>query len=99
VDFFTREVRPELVAAGATPLACLQTEYAENTFPALPVRTGEHVFVWFARLGQLADLAAHRDRLAGSEHWRHHVQPALAGQLVGPPEELRLAPTSRSALR
>lgn len=28
--------------------ACLVTEPAENTFPALPVRTGEHVLVWFA---------------------------------------------------
>jgi hypothetical protein len=33
----------------AAPLACLSTEYAENTFPALPVRAGEHVFVWFSR--------------------------------------------------
>src|SRR5690348_8073698 len=24
------------------------TELAENTFPQLPVREGEHVFVWFA---------------------------------------------------
>ncbi|PRY57365.1 NIPSNAP family protein [Glycomyces artemisiae] len=30
------------------PLACLETEPAENTFPALPVRTGEDVLVWFA---------------------------------------------------
>ncbi|MFB9659924.1 NIPSNAP family protein [Glycomyces mayteni] len=30
------------------PLACLETEPAENTFPALPVRTGEDALVWFA---------------------------------------------------
>ena len=27
------------------PLASFTTEYAENTFPALPVREGEHAFV------------------------------------------------------
>ncbi|HWS39314.1 MAG TPA: NIPSNAP family protein [Actinoplanes sp.] len=27
-------------------LAALATEYAENDFPALPVREGEHVFAW-----------------------------------------------------
>jgi hypothetical protein len=31
------------------PLASFETEPAENNFPALPVRTGEHVFVWFSR--------------------------------------------------
>src|SRR5262249_4577173 len=35
--FLEREARPRLTTAGATPLAWLQTEYAENTFPALPV--------------------------------------------------------------
>ena len=48
-DFFDRQARPVLIDAGATPLACLQTEHAENTFPALPVRTGENVFAWLAR--------------------------------------------------
>ncbi|BCJ47779.1 NIPSNAP family protein [Actinoplanes ianthinogenes] len=28
-------------------LAVLTTEYAENNFPPLPVREGEHAFVWF----------------------------------------------------
>lgn len=31
------------------PLASFETEPAENNFPALPVRTGEDVFVWFSR--------------------------------------------------
>jgi hypothetical protein len=30
-------------------VAVLSTEYAANDFPALPVREGEHAFVWFAR--------------------------------------------------
>jgi hypothetical protein len=44
----TRDFR-ELVTTEFAPLASFETEYAENTFPALPVRTGEHVYVWFVR--------------------------------------------------
>lgn len=44
----TRDFR-EFVTAEFAPLASFETEYAENTFPALPVRTGEHVYVWFVR--------------------------------------------------
>lgn len=36
-------------AHGAHVLAALKTEPAVNTFPALPVREGEHVFVWLSR--------------------------------------------------
>jgi len=43
-DFFAAEVAPL-----APVLAAFETEYAENTFPALPVRAGEHVYVWFTR--------------------------------------------------
>src|ERR1043165_5422183 len=49
VAFFERQGRPVLAETGAVPLACLQTEHAQNTFPALPVRTGENAFVWLAR--------------------------------------------------
>ena len=41
------------------PLATFTTEYAENTFPALPVRAGEHAFVWFARFDDQAALDRH----------------------------------------
>ncbi|WP_086819185.1 NIPSNAP family protein [Allokutzneria sp. NRRL B-24872] len=34
---------------GYEPLVCLRSEYAANTFPALPVREGEHVFVTVER--------------------------------------------------
>ncbi|MEV6522471.1 NIPSNAP family protein [Longispora sp. NPDC051575] len=46
-DLFERRLRPVLTAAGAEPLAPHRTEHAENTFPALPVRTGEDVYCWF----------------------------------------------------
>lgn len=34
-------------ALGGTPLARFETEPTENTYPALPVRTGEDLLAWF----------------------------------------------------
>jgi hypothetical protein len=75
--------RPHERELHPAPLARLQTEHAENTFPALPVRTGEEVFVWFTRFENQADL----DRYV-----RQTPVPARA-------QRLRLAPTARSLLR
>lgn len=94
LDFFQSQLRPVLVETGATPLGCLQTEYAENTFPALPVRTGEHAFVWFARFRSPAELDHHLRRLADAP-----VLLTLSAMLSGAPQRLRLAPTARSLLR
>jgi len=99
VDFFDRQVRPVLVETGATPLACLQTEHAENTFPALPVRTGENVFVWFAQFPSPTRLSDHLHRLERSDRWQDRVLPTLSAMLASPPQQLRLAPTARSLLR
>jgi hypothetical protein len=99
VDFFDRRLRPVLVETGAAPLACFQTEHAENTFPALPVRAGENVFAWFARLPSPAHLSDHLHRLDRSERWHDRVLPALSAMLDRAPQRLRLAPTARSLLR
>jgi len=40
---------PALAATGSPPLGVFVEEPGENTFPALPVRTGEHVVVWVQR--------------------------------------------------
>jgi len=98
-DFFDRLARPVLTGAGATPLACLQTEHAENTFPALPVRTGENVFAWLARFPGPAALDDHLRQIERSADWRDHVLPALSALITGAPQQLRLAPTARSLLR
>jgi quinol monooxygenase YgiN len=98
-DFFDRQARPVLTEAGATPLACLQTEHAENTFPALPVRTGENVFAWLARFPSPARLDDHLRRIERSAEWRDRVLPALSALITGTPQRLRLAPTARSQLR
>src|SRR5204863_2686181 len=49
VEFFEKTVNPAAIGSGVTVLAYFTTEHSENTFPALPVREGENVFVWFAR--------------------------------------------------
>ncbi|WP_327088914.1 NIPSNAP family protein [Nonomuraea sp. NBC_01738] len=97
-EFFDQQIRPALTEAGGTPLACLQTEHAANTFPALPVRTGENVFVWFARFSDERHLNEHLDRLERSARWRDKVLPALSARLTRTPQRLRLAPTARSLL-
>lgn len=95
-DFFERIVAPRLAATGARPFAMLETEPGANTFPRLPVREGEHVFVWLARF---ADAAAHERAaaaLARDLPWMLEVQPALQRHLIAPAEVLRLGPTARS---
>jgi hypothetical protein len=61
---FDREIAPALAAAGAPPLAVLRTLHADNTFPALPVRAGEHAFVWMCRFAD-PDRARAADELVG----------------------------------
>jgi hypothetical protein len=85
---FDTAVRPALVAAGGAPIACLRTEYAENTFPALPVRTGEHAFVWLTRFGGTGDADVYCGGLA-----------AAMALLPRVPQQVWLAPTGRSWLR
>jgi quinol monooxygenase YgiN len=97
-DFFEREAGPVLAEAGAVPLALLQTEYAENTFPGLPVRTGENVFVWFASFPGPDQLRDHLRRIEGAARWRDQVLPTLSAMITGVPQRLRLAPTARSLL-
>jgi hypothetical protein len=81
-------LRPALAAAGGPPIAFLQTEYAANTFPALPVREGEHAFVWLSRFDGPAELNAHCGQIG-----------PVVSELPGVLQHLRLAPTVRSWLR
>ena len=98
LEFFAAELHPSFAAAGASAIASFTTEYATNTFPRLPVREGEHVFAWFSRFADVATHAAFRERLVAAPEWRARAV-ALAQRLQGPPQILRLAPTSRSRLR
>jgi NIPSNAP len=98
MEFFDRQARPVLAQTGAAPLACLQTEHSKNTFPELPVCTGENVFAWFARFPSLTQLSDHLRQLERSDRWQERVLPALSAVLTRTPQRLRLAPTARSLL-
>jgi hypothetical protein len=98
-DFFVRAVAPALTEAGATILAAYATEHSPNNYPRLPIREGEHVFVWFARFADVAAYEEHRAALARSRRWRDDIAGALAQRLDGVPEVRRLLPTARSRMR
>jgi hypothetical protein len=70
VHFFKKAVKPVVADVGATVLAYFVTEDSENTFPALPVREGEKVFVWFARFNDPAAYERYIAALAQSPRWR-----------------------------
>jgi hypothetical protein len=99
VDFFETRIVPVLCAAGAALLGYYVTEPAENTFPRLPVREGEHVFVWFASFAAEAAYTAYQTALAADQAWITTLVPALRGWLSGPEDVLELAPTRRSLVR
>jgi len=98
LEFFAADLQPAVAAAGARVIASFSTEYARNTFPRLTVREGEHVFAWFARFEDMAAYARYREALIGAPGWRA-LAVSLARRLQGPPQVLRLAPSSRSRLR
>lgn len=75
-----------------------ETEPAENTFPRLPVREGEHMFVWFARFADVGAYNQHLAELQESRRWREVVRPTLDRHLASLPETWRLTPTARSRL-
>ena len=97
-EFFASELQPHWQRAGASIIAQMVSEHSPNTFPSLPVRERENVFVWFSMFGDQAGIDAHRRALADSPEWR-----ALSGQLSlwthHPIETLRLEPTARSRLQ
>ena len=74
---------PALRESGLSPLAHFVTEPSPNTFPALPVREGENVFVWFAGVPGPGARVPPLPAAAGLD--RHAV--------------LELEPTRRSLLR
>ncbi len=91
VPFFERVIAPTVRTRGGSILAYFVTEASENTFPSLPIREGEDVFVWFAgfhertiqRRGEDPDT----DRAVAEAPGLRDLQKIL-----------RLAPTARSVL-
>ena len=98
VQFFDKTVKPAVIGSGAMVLAYFVTEHSENTFPALPVREGENVFVWFARFNDSAAYERHVAALTQFPRWRDEISKELALRLKREPEILKLSPTTRSLL-
>jgi hypothetical protein len=92
LEFFEYELAPRLTSPGASILATFVTENHPNTFPALPVREGENVFVSFARF---ANREAY-DEFAGSKS-AHEFE--ASAHIKGKPEAVLLAATARSLVR
>lgn len=85
LERFREVVRPALAGAGWQLLGCFETENHENTFPALPVREGEHVLVYLA--SRPAAAPGGDDSAVGD-----------AGARLGATTILSLEPTRRSPL-
>lgn len=90
-------MRALLAAAGATPLATLVSEPAQNTFPRLPVREGESVVAWFSQFRDRDAYDRTRAALQASPGWRR-AEGALLRAAPRGPDVLLLAPTARSRL-
>jgi hypothetical protein len=90
---FEDPLRQQIAATGLDIVATLVTEDSPNTFPRLPVREGERVWVALGRLPQIAGQDRIRAALEASSIWSS-VQP----HLIREAEVLRLTPTPRSLL-
>lgn len=99
VDFFEKTMIPLLRSAGATLLGYFVTEPAENTYPALPVREGENVFVWFASFAGEAAYRSYQATFAQNQEWITPIVPALHRWGASCEKTLELLPTRRSLLR
>jgi hypothetical protein len=98
ISYFENSIHPALMETDARLLAYLVTEDSPNTFPRLPVREGEHVFVWFAGFPSQADYERHLAALTRSTLWSQEISKYLKHRLIKKPENLRLSPTPRSRL-
>ena len=92
---FEAEIAPMIKAPGVHLLAAFVTEHAENSFPRLPVRTSENVFIYVTGFDGVDAHARHEAALAASPNWQAFWS-AVQLDLAKPSETLRLSPTSRS---
>ncbi|HSK87226.1 MAG TPA: NIPSNAP family protein [Anaerolineales bacterium] len=98
INYFENSIHPMLAAAGASILAYFVTEDSLNTFPQLPVREGEYVFVWFAGFQNIDAYKRYLVTLEKSKFLKDEIATFLKKHLKGKPEVLRLTPTPRSWL-
>jgi hypothetical protein len=95
VRWFDERVAPVMAQAGAKPVAELKTLEAKNNFPKLPVREGEHAFVWIAAFdNDDAYREAVRKFEASPDGMK--VTGEMRAKLASPPQRLVLHPTQPS---
>ncbi|TGQ41321.1 NIPSNAP family protein [Mesorhizobium sp. M00.F.Ca.ET.216.01.1.1] len=95
---FEAQALPVFEAFGVRPLAAFVSEHAENSFPRLPVRVGENVFVSVTGFDSADAYARHEAALTASPEWQACRQTLQAAS-AKPAQTLRLSPTARSLLR
>jgi hypothetical protein len=95
LDFCRERLGKLLRDGGALWHGWYVTEPAENDFPRLPVREGEHVLL---ALAMFADDAA-CERFVGGGAWEREAMPTLSRWFAAPAPALPLAPPARSALQ
>jgi len=98
VSFFESKVKPVMENAGASILGSFVTESSANTFPKLPVRESENVFVWFASFRDQSAYENSVTRLNLLPQWQNELSRDLKRRLKREPEVLKLSPTQRSQL-
>ncbi|MFN8413424.1 MAG: NIPSNAP family protein [Anaerolineales bacterium] len=98
INFFENTIQPALITTGAYPLASFVTEDSPNTYPRLPIREGEHVFVYFSGFRDEEAYQSHLVESEDSKIWKNEISSFLKKHLKGKPEILRLTPTPRSWL-
>lgn len=96
--FFEQAIQPRLLETGAHRIAAFQTEHAPNTYPKLPVREEETVFVWLAAFPDMDHYLRSLAALRAGPDWREHAPENVLHQFARKPEVLLLAPTSHSQL-
>ena len=98
-EFFERSMVPLLWNANVPVAARFLTEHAANTYPRLPVRENDTVFVWLARYPTVPRAALTLACIDEALDWTPSVAEPLWQQLAQSPQVLRLAPTATSRLR
>ncbi len=99
IALFDRVFVPLLWNASIEVAASFVTERSANTFPALPVRENESVFVWLSRHATLARAEQAQARVDEALDWSPALANEFAAHLSRPTEIRRLSPTARSRLR
>jgi hypothetical protein len=96
---FEKSLRHRAEHAGARTLAAYISSAQPNNYPSLPIRVGEHIYVWVANFSSPEAYGAYQTKLDTDMRWTKTLWPAARELLTQDPEVLRLTPTLRSRLR